>query len=379
MVPFGRRTDGSNFRDWVVAAAAAAIADAALGPDDIDAVVVASESDFLSLQVNPASVLIDDLGLTPCPVMRVEAGGASGAAAVRAGALHVMARQAKRVLVVGFEQAASQLSGDDVRLIYGLSFDVLVDGLAGASAANLYALSMCRHMARFGTTEAQLAAVSVKNHGNARHNPFAHKPLALTIDDVLASPVVSAPYKRLDCCMISDGAAAVVLSLPAAAPAPRRPRARLAGLGCATDHARLGDRARPEHFAAKARAAADAYAMAGVTAAAIEVAEVYDPFTGAEIQGLEALGLAQEGQAAAAMAAGAFAADGSLPVNLSGGLIGQGAPSGAVGIAQLLTIERLLTGRASVPIAPVAPRLGLADTHGGLATVALVHVLERVE
>ena len=379
MVPFRRYADGSNFRDWVVTAARDALADAELAPTDIDTVVVACESDFLSLQVNPATVIVDDIGLGPCAVMRVEAGGASGGAAVRVAALHVIAGQAKRALVIGFEQGASLLAGDDVRSVYSLSFDALVEGLAGATAVGLYALSMQCHMTRHGTTEAEMAAVSIKNHGNANRNPWAHKPMTLTLQEVLASPIVSTPYKRLDCSLISDGAAALVLAADQHAPTTTRARARLAGMGCATDRARLGDRTEPEFFAAKAQAANAAYAMAGIDdpAGEIDVAEVYDSFSGAEIQGIEALGLAARGHAAGALADGEFDATGRLPINLSGGLIGQGAPSGAVGIAQTIAVERLLTDRYWVE-APGAPRLGLVDTHGGIATVANVHLLERV-
>ena len=380
MVPFGTRSDGTNFRDWTAMAVTNALADAALTPSDIDSVVVASESDFLSLQVNPGSVLVDDLGLSPCPVVRVEAGGAAGAAAVQVAVAQVMARQAKRVLVVGFEQAASGPSSDTVSLTYGLSFDALIDGFTGASAVSLYALSMRLHMANFGTTPAEFATVSVKNHRNAMENPWAHKPMELTVDDVLSSPMISDPYRRLDCCLISDGAAALIVARDEDAPSTARPRSRIIGVGSATDPVRIGDRPDPARFAAKAIAAAKAYQMADISAETVEVAEVYDSFSGAELQAIEALGLRPEGQAAAAMADSAFGPDGQVPINLSGGLIGQGAPNGAVGIAQTLTVDRLLTGRYWPALQPdPAPRVGLTDTHGGVATTCMVNILQRAD
>jgi acetyl-CoA C-acetyltransferase len=377
-----RYDDGSSWRDWVRIAAAEAIKDAGVEASDIDAVVVASESDFFSLQLAPGSVIVDDIGLVPCPVVRVESGGASGAAALRAGFMHIAAGQARMVLVIGFEQTASHLGGDDVRMLYGLSFDADVEGMAGASAVNLYALSIHEHMQRFGTTAEQLAQVSVKNHGNARHNPWAHRPMALTIEQVLASPVVSTPYHLLDCSTISDGAAAVVLCDPGYAPSSTRPRVRIAGSGCASDHVRLGDRSARYRFAAKARSSQAAYAMAGVKdpASEIEVAEVYDAFSGAEIQGVEALGLCTEGQGGAACARGEFAADGRLPVNLSGGLIGQGGAPGATGILQALTMQRLLTGRYWPELQPSGDlRLGLIDAHGGICAVSITHVLQHID
>jgi len=169
--PFGRHRDGSHWRDWVRAAAGDALVDAGVGGEDIDSVVVASETDFFSLQVNPGPVVLDDLGLTGRLVVRVEAGGASGAAALRVGFTQIMAGLARRVLVVGFEAAAGHLDPADVHLVYSLSFDAEVDGMAGATAVVLYALSIGEHMADHGTTAEQMAAVSVKNHGNAIGNP----------------------------------------------------------------------------------------------------------------------------------------------------------------------------------------------------------------
>jgi len=379
-VPFCRYKDASHWRDWVRRAGTAALADAGLEARDIDSIVVANETDFVSLQVNPGPVVADELGLTGIPVVRVEAGGASGGAALRVGFTQIMSGLARRVLVIGFEAGASHLSAADVQLIYGLSFDAEVDGMAGATAVSLYALSISMHMAAFGTTAEQMAAVSVKNHANAKGNPLAHKPMDITIDDVLASATVSTPYRRFDCSLVSDGAAAVILAHPDHVPAAIRSRSQLTGSGAATDHARLGDRPQPHVFAAKARAAMDAYAMAGIENPALElqVAEVYDAFTGAELQGIEALGLAEAGAAGTAMADGVFAWDGALPVNLSGGLIGQGGAPGAVGILQAWTMDRIVTGRYP-GTGKGEYRRGVIDAHGGICTSASVHVIERVE
>ena len=379
--PFGRHDDGSNWRDWVRAAGADALKDAGLAPGDIDAVIVASESDFLSLQVNPGPVVLGELGLAGRPVLRVEGGGASGGLALREGVSQILSGLNERVLVIGFEAAASHLNGSQLQLVYGLSFDAETDGMAGATAAALYALSISEYMARHEVTPAQLAHVSVKNHGNAIGNPWAHKPMRIGIDDVLASPTIASPYRKLDCSMASDGAAAIVLAHPEAAPAATRARSRISGSGVGSDHARLGDRPVRHAFEAKTRAAEMAYAMAGISDASkdMDVAEVCDAFTGAELQSLEALGLAGEGEAGIAMAEGRFDADGALPINLSGGLIGQGGAPGATGIVQAVTMDRLLTGRYHSSQASRPYRRGVIDVHGGICTLAAVHVLERVE
>lgn len=382
IMPFNRYRDGSHWRDWVRRAALDAIEDAEIEPRDISSVVVATETDFCSLQVNPAPVILDDLGLAGVPAVRVEAGGASGGAALRTAVHQIKAGAAKCVLAVGFDAAAGHLRAEDVQLVYSLSFDAETDGMAGATAVTLYALSMSEHMSIYHTTAEQMAAVSVKNHGNAIGNPWAHKPMDITIADVLASPVIAAPYHKLDCSMASDGAAAIVLAHADHAPATSQPRSRIIASAAATDRARLGDRAERHHFAAKQRAAHAAYGEAGITdpARQIDVAEIYDAFTGAEIQGIEALGLAEPGKAGPAIAAGAFDRAGDLPVNLSGGLIGQGGAPGAVGIAQAATIDQILTGRYRRDTIPAKDyRLGLVDTHGGLCTTSFVHVMERVE
>jgi len=380
--PFGRSNDGSTPRDWVRRVARDALEDAGIAAKDVDALVVASESDFFSLQLAPGALLVDEIGMVPCPVMRVEMGGASGSMAVRTALMQILSGVHRCVLVIGFEHAASHLSGDDVRLLYGLSFDAELEGMAGATAAGLYALSIGEHMRRFGTTETQLAMVSVKNHGNATANPDAHQPMAITVDDVLASRPVSTPYKLLDCSPISDGAAAIVLTDGSVAQNRSRLAVRVAGSGCASDYVRLGDRAEPFRFRSKVLSGRAAYAMAGISdpAREIDVAELYDAFSGAELQGIEALGLCGDGAAGRAMEAGEFARDSRLPVNLSGGLIGQGGPPGATGIMQVVTLTKLLQGRYWPQLQPKRDlRFGLADAHGGIATVSVTHVLERMD
>lgn len=380
---FGRRRDHSGPRDWVREAAFAAIDDAGIEASDIDALFVATEADFLTLQLVVAPLLADDLGLVPRPSVRVESGGASGGQAIRSGFVHVAAKVHRTVLVVGFEHAASHLPADTVRSLYGLSFDADLEGFNGITATALYALSIQAHMRRHGTTPAQLASVSVKNHGNAMLNPHAHKPMSISVQDVLASPVVSAPYRLLDCSLISDGAAAVVLTEHASLARTRgRPAVRVAASACASDHVRLGDRSDPGVFSSKLAASADAYVQAELTRPGEQLAfaELYDAYTGAEIQGIEGNRICAPGRAAAALAAGEFDRDGSLPVNLSGGLIGQGGPPGATGVAQVATLFKLLQHRYHAGLqSGTDRRFGLADTHAGVGTLSVVHVLERVD
>ena len=376
MTAFSRRKDGSGFRDWAGQAFQAALASAGLERRDIDALVVASESDFFSLQLNPASVLADDFGLAGVACQRVEGGGASGQLAVHAATALVRGGLAKRVAVVGFEASASYLDAADVSMLYGFSFDAWTDGMTGVSATALYALSAKMFMARSGAGVDDFARVSVQNRKNACGNPDAHLPLDISVEDVAASPMISDPYRRLDCSPLSDGAAAIILTAPGAAPADRQGAARITGIGAASDRARLGDRNDPGQFCGKRAAAKRAYAMAGIDRPAeqIGLAEVYDAFAGAQLQAIEALGLSAD--LLGEHRAGGFAPGGRLPVNLSGGLLGQGAPVGATGIAQLIACARQVEGTYHDALQmPSPPALAVADTHGGVATTCAVTVL----
>lgn len=377
--PFNKRRDGSGFRDWAGDAFDAALAMSGIDRTDIDALIVGSESDFFTLQLNPASVLAQDLGLLGAEPLRVEGGGATGQLAVHAGVERILSGRARHVAVVGFDPSASSLAGDSIRELYGYSFDFWTDGLAGITATGLYALSWQAFAAEYGGKSEDLDLVTIKNRGNAMRNPNAHLPREHLAEDFAASPMIAAPYRRLHCSPLSDGAAALVLSSPDAAPASRRKNAaRIAGIGAASDLPGLGHRKTPGAFTAKTKAAQRAFDMAGVGAAQISFAEVYDAYAGAELQAIAALGLAAD--PVKAMRAGDFDENGACPVNLSGGLMGQGAPVGATGVAQTATCALLLEGRYHAGLQPDrALSHALADTHGGVGTTCAVTVLSAGE
>ncbi len=377
MTAFNRRKDGSGFRDWAISAFETALDRSGFERLDIDALVVASESDFFSLQLNPASVLVEDLGLTGIAHQRVEGGGASGQLAVHAGVSLIRAGLARRVAVVGFEASASMLDTAAVTRLYGYSFDAWTDGMTGVSATALYALSARSFMARTGVTSDDFAHVVVQNRCNACGNPDAHLPIEHRLEDILASPVVSDPYRRLDCSPLSDGASAVILAHPDAVPGARRKAARVVGIGAASDRVRLGDRLDPGFFTAKRRAAERAYTMAEIDRPAeqVNLAELYDAYSGAQLQAIEALGLSDN--FLYDHRNGVFKPSGRLPVNLSGGLLGQGAPVGATGIAQVIACARQIEGQYHPKLQlDQPPRIAIADTHGGVATSCAVTVLK---
>ncbi len=376
LTPYNRRKDGTGFRDWSTDAFFDALAMAEIAVSDIDALFVASESDFFSMQLNPASILATELGMAGVSATRCEGGGASGQLAVHAAVNAVRSGSARHVAVIGVDPSASSLSGDAVRALYGFSFDVWTDGFTGATSSALYALSYQAFAQPYGTTDDDLTRITLQTRSHAQKNPGAHLPLDNTAQDIANSPMIASPYRRLHCSPLSDGAAALIISGQAYLPQTRRSAPRVGGIGAATDHMHLGARPAPGDFVAKSVSMQRACAQAGITSDAIGLAEIYDPYAGAALQGLVALGLSDD--PARDLRSGVFGAMGRCPVNLSGGLMGQGAPVGATGVGQTATMAMLLEGRYHPDLQPhTLPRYGVSDTHGGLCTTAAVTILER--
>lgn len=381
------RSDGSPV-EWMVEAGLDAMAEAGVEAAAVEHSIIAYESEILARQLTMGQVVQDALGLNPKPSARVEAGGGTGGLGLRTAYAYLKSGLCRSVLLLGAEAVGRQVGSASVREVYALSGDVDFEMAAGGFFLAYYALMMREHMRLYGTTVEQMAAVSVKNHRNARFNPMAAMPMDITVDDVLASPVAVEPYKKLDCAVLADGAAALVLATEdwAAEHAGawrERPHVYFTGTGCATERVRLGDRPRPDpglaHYRAKREAARAAYAMAGITdpLEQIDVAEVADTYTGAELQALEDLGFCKPGESGPLMAEGVFDLGGALPVNTSGGLIGQGAPPGAMGIAQAVEVLRQLRGECPEQRQVAGARRGLTDIHGGTASFSAVCVFER--
>ena len=388
MSKFAReRVDGTPV-DWVVEAGLEAIADAAVDPARIEHSLVAYESEILARQVTMGQVVQDQMGLCPRPSIRVEAGGGTGGAALRTAYAYVKSGLCDSILVLGCDAVGRQVTSATVREVYALSGDVDFEMAAGGFFMAYYALMMTEHMRRYGTTEEQMAMVSVKNHRNACSNPMACMPMTITVEDVLASPPVVAPYKRLDCAVLADGAAALLVTTERWAKEHSgawrdRPHVYLTGVGCATERVRIGDRPQPypglAHYRAKRDAAAAAYAMAGITdpRRELDVAEVADTYTGAELQAYEDLGFCDYGESGPLTARGVFDLGGDIATNTSGGLIGQGAPPGAMGLAQAIEVMRQLQGECPPERQVEGARRGLTDIHGGTASYSVVSILER--
>lgn len=358
-------------------AALAALADA--GVEKVDAMTVGCMSGGLFVgQEHLGALLADELGMAGIPATRVESACASGGVALRTGFLEVASGMADVVLVTGVEKM-TDCSGDEATAALATAADQEWEVFSGATFPGLYAMMARAHMAAFGTTREQMAMVAVKNHANGLKNPHAQYRRAVTVEEVLGATMVADPLTVLGCSPITDGAAAVVLADGETARrlARGRPLVRIAGVGLATDRMALHNRADLTALNAVTAAAQKAYAMAGVTPEAIQVAEVHDCFTIAEIMIIEALGFVPRGKGGPATAAGETALGGRIPVNPSGGLKSKGHPVGATGVAQAVEVTQQLRGEAGARQVSGA-RIGLTQNMGGTGASSVVHVLEVI-
>lgn len=362
-----------SLRTIFVETALLAIEDA--GVDKIDSMYVGCMSSGLFAgQEHIGSLFADYLGRKPVPATRVESACCSGGLALRQGFIEVASGMSDVVLVGGIEKM-TDVGGNEATYALGTAADQEYEGFHGLTFPGLYAMMAVDHMHRHGTTREQLAMVAVKNHENGSRNPLAQFPFKITVDAVLKSVLVADPLRILDCSPITDGAAAVILCPADMARKLKKPVVRIAGSGQATDTIALSSRKdlswmESTHLAAKA-----ALAQAKRKVEDMDLFEVHDCFTIAEIMIVEALGLVKKGQGGKAVEDGLTTAGGKFPVNASGGLKAKGHPVGATGVAQAVEVVEQLRGHAGARQVKGAKR-GLAQNMGGTGGSAVVHIFE---
>ncbi|HUS51970.1 MAG TPA: thiolase domain-containing protein [Candidatus Bathyarchaeia archaeon] len=372
---FGELWDRS-LGDLMEEAARGAIMDAGIKNKQIESVLVANMlSDQLAGQSHLGSLLAQRMGIQ-APVTRVEAACASGGVAIAKAAMMIKAGLYKAVLVVGAEKM-TDLNASLVAssLMAAAGEDEMETGL---NFVGLYALMAQAYFKKFGATEKDLALVAVKNHYHASLNGKAHFPYQISVQQVLASPKIADPLKLLDCSPISDGAAAAVLvSLKMIKKLAKKP-IFIVGSGQASDSLSLKERENLLSLKATRLAAKQAFQTAGLDKKEIDLVEVHDCFTIAEILALEDLGFYQEGTGFVAQQNGEVKLGGKRPVNLSGGLKACGHPVGATGVKQIVEIVQQLRGQAGKKQVRGA-RVGLAHNVGGTGGTATVHILKKGE
>ncbi|MEM2281979.1 MAG: thiolase domain-containing protein [Candidatus Hadarchaeales archaeon] len=367
----------SSFRELMMEAGLRALEDAGLGREDVQALYLGNMSggQFIR-QEHLASLIADQAGLAPLPCTRVEAACASGGLALREAMIAVASGLYDIVVAAGIEKMSDVLTEEATGALASAS-DQEWEAFNGATFPALYALMARRHMYEFGTTEEQMAMVAVKNHNFASKNPCAQYHTKITVRDVLESPVVCSPLKLLDCSPISDGAACVVLAPADQAKKYTDTPILIAGSGHATDSLALHGRRSLVQLDATVEAARQAYRMAGISPSEVQVAEVHDCFTIAEIMAIEDLGFCKKGEGGKMTEEGQTDLGGKVVVNPSGGLKGKGHPVGATGIAQAVEIVLQLRGEAGKRQVEGA-QIGLTHNVGGTGGTAVVHVFRRM-
>jgi acetyl-CoA C-acetyltransferase len=349
-----------------------ALKDANISAKHIQAIFVGNMlSGMLGGQEHLGAFFAEELGLT-VPAFKIEGACASGGLALHNAINSVLSGQYDTVIALGVEKMTDHKPEDVATALMGAGSEE--ERSAGATFPGLYAILANVHMREYGTTREELAAVAVKNHYHASLNPNAQFHTTLTIEQILKSSRIADPLRLLDCSPISDGAAAVVVSNK------KSVHGILVAASCvATDSLGLAQRKTLTQLAATKEAGKRAYHIAGIAPKDVDVAEVHDCFTIAEILAMEDLGFFPKGKAAAAIAKGATRLGTSqhLIVNPSGGLKGCGHPVGATGIKQVVELVEQLRGKTG-PRQVSGANIGLAHNVGGSGATAVVHILKKI-
>jgi len=278
------------------------------------------------------------------------------------------------VLVAGVEKMTSQSTPRVTEILAGAG-DMSTEGRAGATFPALFGMIARRHMHQYGTTREQLASVAVKNHANGAKNPLSHIRKVITLEQALAGKPIAEPLTVYDCSLISDGAAALVL-VPLERAKDLNPHfVRVLAVAQTSDRVALDSKADITEFPAVKSAGRQAYSQARLGPSDIQVAELHDCFTIAEIVASEDLGFVEKGQGGPFAEAGCTALTGRIPINTSGGLKSKGHPVGATGVGQICDVVMQLRGDAGERQVP-RHNIGLAQNLGGSGATCVVTILE---
>ncbi len=377
-LPFGKHADRSA-ESLVVEAATAAIADAGLTPADVDEIWLGHfNGGFVAQDFTSSLVLQADPALRFKPATRVENACATGSAAVHAGVRAIAAREARIVLVVGVEkmtELAGPAIGDTLLRCSYVSEEAAIEG----GFAGVFGQIAQMYFQRHGDQSDALAAIAAKNHANGCANPWAQmrKDLGFEFCRTVSekNPIVAGPLKRSDCSLVSDGAAALVLTDVATA----------LGMSKAVafrSHAQVNDflpMSRRDIVAFEGCTEAWGKALSGarLTLDDLDLVETHDCFTIAELLEYEAMGLASAGQGARAILEGWTRKDGKLPVNPSGGLKAKGHPIGATGVSMHVLTAMQVRGDAG-GMQVEGAKLGGVYNMGGACVASYVSILEAL-
>jgi acetyl-CoA C-acetyltransferase/acetyl-CoA acyltransferase len=323
---------------------------------------------------NLAPLMVDHAGLAHIPARRVENACASSGYAFRDAYMAVKSGAVDIALAGGVERM-NDLPPERMRYWLGVSGDTEWERLAGLTFPGTYALMANRHMHEYGTTKEALAAVSVKAHRYGAMNPKAQFQKELTMEKVLGGRMVCDPFTLFDCCGTTDGASAAILVSEEKATELTDTPVWIRGSGAGTDYVAIHDRESLTRLDATIKAGRQAFAAAGLTPADVDLAEVHDCFTIAEILALEDLGFCKKGEGGRFTEEGQSDVGGAVAVNASGGLKSKGHPLGATGVGQVYELFRQLRGQADEGRQVEGAEIALAHNVGGSGASCAVHIL----
>jgi acetyl-CoA acetyltransferase len=349
-----------------------ALADADLRPSDIDGVLAAFS--FTQPHLMLGSVFCEYFGLKPAFVTAVQSGGATACTSVMIAAALVETGICNNVLVVTGDNRLTGLPPGGAAALLAQVGHPQFEQPFGISIPAAYAIVAQRYLHEYDASEEELAAIAVTQRGYAALHPHAHMRESITVADVMASRMISSPLKLLDCCLVSDGAAAVIVSnadrLDCSAA-----RIELLGTGQGHTHEHISVAPSLLDFGCK-QSAQQAFLRAGIVAADIDVAEIYDSFTITLAVELESMGFFERGQAGAAAAGGELGPNGKLPCNTHGGLLSYGHSGAAGGMFHVVEAVRQLRGCA-LGHQVSSPELAFVHGDGGVLSAHCSLVLGR--
>ena len=377
---FGVRND-VNLAELSFEAVKPSLEDAHVSPAGVEFVALASVgAGTWHEELLPAAITAEYCGLTKAGLTRCEAACASGSAAFATAYWVVASGHAEVTMALGVEKMREVDSLTAMEWIGRAGNYFWEFHNFGLTFPAYYALYANAHMAQFGTTEEDLALVAVKNHKYASMNPIAQLQNKITVENVMSSPVIASPLKLLDCCPLTDGASAIILaSEEKVKELGVNTPVWVAGIGVSSGTANLSRRTNYLGFESSVLASQRAYKMAGITPNQVDVAEVHDCFTIAEILAYEDIGLCGKGEGAKLVREGQTEIGGKIPVNVDGGLKAKGHPIGATGCGMIYELTKQLREEVDEKSrqVPLKNYLALAHNVGGVGQYCYVTILKR--
>ena len=370
---FVRGYEGS-IRELAFEAYSEAMKDAGITNSEIDASIICTAPEY-DKQRSPAGLIAEYLGLNPQPTFAIETICSSSTTGIKVAYSMIKSGLHDIVLVLGF-QKMSEISSADSQERMGRGADIMWESPFGTMMPAYYAMHARAHFAKYGSTERDLALIRVKAAKYGALNEKAVYRKGVELEQCLTADVIASPLKRFDCCANADGSSCIIMASASKAKEISKKPVWILGLGSATASLTMTGRESLDGLSCAREAARQAYEMAGVGPQDIDVAEVHDCFTIAELMAYENLGFAEPGKGIELIRNGETYIGGKIPVNVDGGLLSKGHPIGATGGSQVRTIVLQLRGEAGDIQVPGA-EIGLVHNIGGVGIYGNVIIMGR--